>query len=178
MASNLITAMLFILLLFTSFLVVFSKITGNEADVFGYQIKTVLSGSMEPGIPVGSIIFVKTSDDPTELQQNDIITFWTEEQIPVTHRIIEVENGGEQYVTKGDANDRADIHPVQSQDVIGKHTGLTVPYAGYMLNFATSPKGAAILLIVPGLFFVIRSFYIMWGVAQHIARVKNEVPSD
>ncbi len=174
-ASNLLTGMLLSTLLLTAFLVVSSKIKGDETDLFGYQIKTVLSGSMEPDIPTGSIIFVKVAGTDTRYQQNDIITYRTADHIPVTHRIIQVENKGEQYVTKGDANDRADIHPVPSEAIIGKQTGMAVPYAGYVLNAASSPKGAAILLIVPGLFFIIRGFYMIWGVAQHIARTKNEM---
>ena len=44
--------------------------------LFGYQILTVDSGSMEPNFPEDSLIFVKMVD-PSELQADDVITFLT-----------------------------------------------------------------------------------------------------
>ena len=57
--SNLITGVLFITLLFMLFVVISSRASGGEPAFNGYQLKTVLSGSMEPGIQTGSIIAVK-----------------------------------------------------------------------------------------------------------------------
>ena len=44
-----------------TFVVISSKASGGEPQVFGYQLKTVLSGSMEPAFNTGSIIAVKPS---------------------------------------------------------------------------------------------------------------------
>src|SRR5690625_2341410 len=150
--NYLVSSLLFITLLLTIFLVISSKASGGNANLFGYQIKTVLSGSMEPDIKTGSVIFINVVEDKAALKPNDVITFITEESVPVTHRIIEVESEGEQFITKGDANDGADLEPVLVQNVIGKYTGFTVPYAGYLMSFATSNQGTALLLIVPGIF--------------------------
>lgn len=57
--SNTISIILLITLVFTAFVVVSSKASNGEPKVFGHQLKTVLSGSMEPTFKTGSIIAVK-----------------------------------------------------------------------------------------------------------------------
>ena len=46
-----------------------------------------------------------------------------------------------------------DLEPVLAENVIGKYADITVPYAGYALNYANSKAGAALLLIIPGVFY-------------------------
>ena len=55
------------------------------------------------------------------------------------------------YETKGDNNNGPDLEPVLAENVIGKYADITVPYAGYALNYANSKAGAALLLIIPSL---------------------------
>ena len=43
-------------------------------NFMGYEIYNVVSGSMEPTIPVGSIIYVKEID-PSDIYSGDIIAF-------------------------------------------------------------------------------------------------------
>ena len=42
------------------------------------------------------------------------------------------------YETKGDNNNGPDLEPVLAENVIGKYADITVPYAGYALNYANS----------------------------------------
>jgi signal peptidase len=166
--SNLISTVLFLVLILTLFLVISTKASGGEANLFGYQLKTVLSGSMEPGIHTGSIISIKETADPTGLQEGDVITYQAADDMLITHRIIEVNDAGNQYITKGDANDAADREPVNAQNVIGTYTGFTVPYAGYVMNFANSSEGAALLLIIPGIFLIIYAGIMIWSALRKI----------
>lgn len=168
------TTILFVTLFLALFLVISTKASGEDANLFGYQIKTVLSGSMEPEIKTGSIIVVKAGGDKTRFQPNDVITYITEENIPVTHRITEVLDGGEQYITKGDANDAVDLHPVLAENIVGEYVGFTVPYLGYVVSFATSNIGAALLLILPGILLIVRAFFIMWQVSKYVAQTKEQ----
>ena len=39
------------------------------------------------------------------------------------------------YETKGDNNNGPDLEPVLAENVIGKYADITVPYAGYALNY-------------------------------------------
>jgi signal peptidase len=178
--SNLLSSMLLVVLMVTLFMVVITKATGNEASLFGYQIKTVLSGSMEPSFETGSIIAIKTGGDMTRFQEGDIITFQAEEDILVTHRVIEVNNQGQEYITKGDANDGADMHPALSENIVGEYTGFTIPYAGYVMNFASTSEGAALLLIVPGIFFIGYSVFTISRTLRHVKQLvdKKEVNTD
>lgn len=150
--SNLITLILLVLLIFMIFVVVSSKASGGEPNFLGYQLKTVLSGSMEPTFMTGSVIAVKPIENPVNLKQDDIITFKESEEQLITHRIIDVKKSGEQtlYVTKGDNNRSKDSNPVVPQNVVAKYSGFTIPYVGYLLDYAKSKNGSALLLILPG----------------------------
>ncbi|MCM3090499.1 MULTISPECIES: signal peptidase I SipW [unclassified Cytobacillus] len=153
--SNIITAVLFINLILMAFLVVSSKASGGEPQAFGYQLKTVLSGSMEPTFQTGSVIAVKplSSEESKALKKNDVITFQASEEKLITHRVIGVSSSGDHvmYETKGDNNKTADMEPVLSDNVRAIYTGFTIPYVGYFIDFAQSKEGSAILLIGPGL---------------------------
>ena len=77
------------------------------ARLFGFKVFTVLSGSMEPKYPVGSLIYVKKVDYTT-LKSGDVITFMLDENTVATHRIVEVVPDQEdpsviRFRTKGDA---------------------------------------------------------------------------
>ena len=87
--NNIVTGILMVLLITVAAVVVITKASGGEPQLFGYQFKTVLSGSMEPGIQTGSIISVKQAVDKTNFKVGDVITF-QEEEILITHRITEV----------------------------------------------------------------------------------------
>jgi signal peptidase I len=159
--SGATTGILAILLLFMVIIVISSKASGGEPQFLGYQLKTVLSGSMEPTFKTGSIIAIKPVQNPTDLKKNDIITYMESEDKLVTHRIIEVANNSNQtmYKTKGDNNSDADNDPVISQNVVGKYSGFTIPFAGYLIDFTQSKKGAALLLILPGLLLLVYSAF-------------------
>jgi signal peptidase I len=145
-------------LLIMVFLVISTKAAGGEPKAFGYQFKTVLSGSMEPTFDTGSIIAVKPVDETKKnnLKVNDVITFNQSETEVVTHRIIDVikQESGTMYVTKGDNNKDKDLNPVLADNVTAVYADITLPYLGYLVNFAQSPKGTALLLIVPGILLI------------------------
>lgn len=118
-------------------------------SLLGVKPYTVLSGSMEPNYPVGSLIFVRKVD-PLTLQVHDPVTFYLNDHTVATHRIIEVipdENDPSvvKFRTQGDNNDEADRNPVFSSSVIGKPI-LCIPYLGYVANFVQVPPGKYILL--------------------------------
>lgn len=134
-----------------------------------FQIKSVLSGSMEPAIHTGSVVIIKSAP---LYAVGDVITFGADnkQNIPVTHRIIEAKQIGlrESFKTKGDANGDPDMGTVQSTDVVGKVL-FTVPYLGYLLEFTKQPAGFYSFVIVPAilialgeLFKIGKEVYLMW----------------
>ena len=131
---NTVTTLLASLALIFALLLVGPKIVGLDMYV-------VLSGSMEPNYPTGSMIYVKDVD-PSELEVNDVITFQLTDNTIATHRIVEVieENNQISYRTKGDANEHEDENLVLASNVIGK-AQFAIPYMGYIVNYIQQPPG-------------------------------------
>ena len=98
----------------------------------GIEQYVVISGSMEPAIPVGSMVY-SAQTDPSTLEAGDIIVFYNNEagSTPVTHRVVENHVADGEIITKGDANEQNDMSPVISSNVLGKLV-LHVPMLGYI----------------------------------------------
>ena len=112
--------------------------------LFGLQVYTVLSGSMEPAYPVGALLYDKKVD-PAQLRPGDVITFMLDEETIVTHRIVEVVPDEEdpsviRFRTKGDANAAEDGSLVHYKNVLGTPV-FTIPKLGYFANFVQQPPG-------------------------------------
>ena len=115
----------------------------------GFQVFTVLSGSMEPTYHVGSLIYVKRVD-PAQLRAGDVITFMLDEDTIVTHRIIEVVPDEEdptvlRFATQGDANDAPDGRKVRDKNVLGTPV-FSIPWLGYLANYIQNPPGTYIAI--------------------------------
>ncbi|WP_229594946.1 signal peptidase I SipW [Rossellomorea vietnamensis] len=177
--SSSVTVVLYLVLFTMIIVVVSSKAAGGEPEIFGKQIKTVLSGSMEPGIQTGSIIAVKPGGDMTRFKKGDVITFKQEENMLVTHRVAEVMKSGDHimYKTKGDNNDAADLEPVLSENVVGEYTGFTIPYLGYFMNIMNSKNGA-FLFIIPGILLLCYSGFVIGKALSQIEVKKTPEPID
>ncbi|KUO61392.1 MAG: S26 family signal peptidase [Gracilibacter sp. BRH_c7a] len=95
-----------VLLLVTSIISInLAKNRGEIPNIWGFQLFSVESGSMEPTLPIGSLIVSRIPKEPGSLTIGDIVTFRTISGIIVTHRIIEVifnYDGTVAYRTKGD----------------------------------------------------------------------------
>ena len=87
--------------------------------LMGYSGYTVLTGSMEPTIPVGSVVYAKEAD-PVQLVPGDIIVFYSGAgEIPVTHRVVKNDTAAREVTTRGDANDLVDLSPIPYPNIIG-----------------------------------------------------------
>jgi signal peptidase len=110
---------------------------------------TVLTGSMSPYINPGDIIIDKKVDH-LNIKLGDVITYSTEKDMLVTHRLVEIVNGDEgfKYKTKGDANNSPDSKLVLPEQLVGKYI-FRIPYAGYLSHFARSIYGYILLVLIP-----------------------------
>lgn len=104
----------------------------------GYEIYTVVSGSMEPAIPVGSAVYVAETA-PEEIQDGDVIAFVSEGSV-VTHRVVRNRLVEGEFVTRGDANDAEDMHPIDYEDLIGR-VEYHVPFIGQLMVLYTGTVG-------------------------------------
>lgn len=128
--------------------------------VTGATALTVLSGSMEPTLPVGSVAVVRTQPID-QIRPGNVITFTDRDPDSpatrvVTHRVVSVEQGTGSltFHTKGDANNTPDQHPTVAADVHGV-LWYSVPVAGWLRQFLISPAGlfylaGVVLLMVAG----------------------------
>jgi len=111
----------------------------------------ILSGSMEPKLPLGSVVAVRPA---LQYSVGDIITFFPapNNKIPVTHRVTKVYGTSTQnnllYETKGDKNNAVDTGSIKQGQIIGK-VFFYVPYIGYAVQAAKTKKGFIFLIIVP-----------------------------
>ena len=138
-----------------------------------FQIKIVLSGSMEPDIKVGSVVIVKPVD---RYEVGDVVTFGRDDRdnVPTTHRIIDVHivEGETRFVTKGDANDDRDGRELTESDIVGKVL-FDIPYLGFILDMAKKPLGFAILIGIPAVIIVSDEFRKNWKEARRIRDKKR-----
>lgn len=116
--------------------------------IIGIQEFNVVSGSMEPEISIGSIVYVKPVAF-NDLQQGDVIAFDSGASV-VTHRIESIDTEDLLIHTKGDANAAADFMPVAYKNVRGRviaHFPLYGKLAA-LISETTGKIVAFILLIV------------------------------
>jgi len=125
--------------------------------VLNLRPEVVLSGSMEPALPVGAVAFVKPVA-PDQVKVGDILTFRHPEtpNVLVTHRVTEIErtDGSLGFKTKGDANEDPDHWLVPSQSVIGT-VKLSVPYVGYATEKVRTPFGFLLIVGLPAFVLIL-----------------------
>ncbi|SEU09565.1 signal peptidase, endoplasmic reticulum-type [Salinibacillus kushneri] len=174
--NRVFTVVFYTVLTLALFFVTISKASGGEPEIFGYQLKTVQSGSMEQEFQTGSIIAVKPGGDMTRFEKGDVITFVAEDQKLITHRVVEVvESGGKTlYRTKGDNNNAADLNPVRSENVVAVYAGFTIPYLGYFVDFAKSQNGA-FLLLIPGILLLCYAGFTIWRALSELDKSKKRL---
>ncbi|WP_162940244.1 signal peptidase I [Gryllotalpicola protaetiae] len=117
---------------------------------------TVLTGSMRPHLPPGTLLVVRPVK-PADIRIGDVVTYEpnpNDASTVISHRVIAITSGTDGsrvFTVKGDANNTADA-PVQSKQVVAK-LWYSVPLMGWV-NSAVSgvhrgwmiPAAAALLI--------------------------------
>ncbi|WP_229051182.1 signal peptidase I [Aeromicrobium sp. Leaf350] len=107
---------------------------------------TVLTGSMEPGLPPGTLVVIRPTDID-DIDVGDVVTFQlvSGERTTVTHRVIGKtldEEGDPALLTKGDANNAPDDGIVLEEQVRGT-LWYSVPYLGHLNVAAVEERALA-----------------------------------
>lgn len=108
--------------------------------LFGLRANVVLSGSMEPAVPTGSLVLSVPADP---LASGDVALVRRGSTV-YCHRVVERTLDG--YVLKGDANDEADFGAVSPADVLGRAV-VAVPGAGYLVEAVRRSPVASVALV-------------------------------
>jgi signal peptidase len=139
---------------------------------------TVLTGSMTPDIPVGSVVLDRPVDTRT-LKVGDIATYQKGSGADaeyITHRIVKINTSGSQttFTFKGDANNTPDLDPVPATAIRGE-VWFHVPYLGSIRDFIGSMLGR---LLVIGVVVVLLGGYSIRQVADGMRESKNKRAAD
>ena len=113
------------------------------AHARGYEVYNVVSGSMEPAIPVGSVIYVETLR-AEDVAEGDVIACHGGSSV-IAHRVVKNRVGEGEFITKGDANAREDMQDVPYLSLIGKVVR-HYPFLGGMMTLYTSKIGKAYVI--------------------------------
>ena len=105
-------------------------------SIWGYKPLVIISGSMEPTLKVGGILYYKEIGYD-KYKKEDIVVFKSNKYL-ISHRIIETNNIG--FITKGDANKNADSNILTVNKILGKGTNWSIPYIGYYADFIYKNK--------------------------------------
>lgn len=118
--------------------------------LFGYELYAIVSGSMEPAIPIGSVVYAKQTD-PQEIEAGDVVVFYGghDSTTVITHRTVENHQEAQELLTKGDANAGNDMLPITYNNVIGR-VALSIPLLGFLLPLVTDISGKLYLAGILG----------------------------
>lgn len=105
-------------------------------SLWGQKPLVVISGSMEPTLKVGGILYYEKINID-EFDEGDILVYQTKEHI-ISHRIVDINENG--FITKGDINNSVDNYLVSDEQILGKGTNWSIPFIGYYADYIYSHK--------------------------------------
>lgn len=120
----------------------------------GYGYASVETGSMEPNLPAGSFIVLRSSDS---YDVGDIVTYSDYKGKLITHRI--VEKNGSSVIAKGDSNSLPDA--TFSEDAIIGVVVAHVPEMGRYIDILRSPL---VIMVLIALFILCMLWEIIAGI--------------
>lgn len=114
---------------------------------------TILTSSMEPTYPPGTLIVVRPVT-ASDLRLGTPITYQVESGRPevVTHRIVRISNsadGDVRYVARGDAN-TVDDEPIRLEQIRGA-VWYSIPFIGYVNTWINGEQRRISVLVISGL---------------------------
>jgi signal peptidase len=173
---------------FGSFLLYFSLQVALNTEA---PIVIVVSGSMEPSISEGDLLFVAGANPKyikngtAEDKNGDVIVFdarrlWAgAPEEPIVHRVVDKYLDGDTwyFITKGDANAVIDQEPVPDYCIIGVVIG-GIPYIGWVKILLTESGLLIPLLVIISAFLVISIIRDMYKDEDEDQKKKNDKNQD
>ena len=119
---------------------------------FGFEAHYVKTGSMEPNIPEGSMVYTRAVDFENIVPGVDVLLFSNDAQNKsFTHRVMYIDYKNELLYTKGDANNGPDPLPTPFEQCRGR-VSFYVPFWGYAVQAMNSAVGKIVIALI----------YIVW----------------
>ena len=121
----------------------------------GYQLYTVVSGSMEPAVPTETW-YISNMWNRETLRRAILSLYGSDAQGSIiTHRVVSNSNAMGEFITKGDANAENDMNPVTYEQYVGKMVR-SIPKVGGIVQTITVGSGKTVLKCVIGLAIVLQ----------------------
>ncbi|MGX1792799.1 signal peptidase I [Microbacterium sp. NPDC055312] len=122
----------------------------------GSTALTVLTSSMEPHLPPGTMVVVRPTD-AADVEPGMVLTYQLRSGEPtlITHRVTQVlagVDGERRFITKGDNNAAADADPVREVQVRGT-VWYAIPWLGWAAVAITGPHRAVMVTVAVVLLF-------------------------
>ena len=145
--------------------------------ISGGTALTVLTQSMEPKLPPGTLIIIR----PTpigDIKIGDVLTYQIKSGQPevVSHRVISRSDdttGRATFITKGDNNDLPDAKPVQKVQIKGT-LWYSIPWLGYVNNLVGG-QGRSLLIPLVAVALLIYAGYMLASSAAGSLKKKRSV---
>ena len=139
---------IFVIVLALVAMLFISKFTGKVFFVGDRTAVWILTDSMDDAIPPQTYILIEKAD-PAEIKKDDIITFYSDDPVLGgslnTHRVVEVIDGGKEFVTKGDHNIAKDEYTAKGDKIVGVYVD-DIPFLTAIGRFFAKPYGLGITI--------------------------------
>lgn len=153
-------------------------LTGSVALPGGYRFFSVLTGSMEPVIPPGSLVVVKRVPDVSAVLVGEVVSFQQpgRPDMVITHRVSALESvGGATFLkTKGDANPAEDPWRLSYGHLVGSVVW-SAPFVGSAFTALHSPWAIALLVWVPVLLLAFHELYQIHTILMELQLERKKV---
>lgn len=125
-------------------------------SALGYKAYAIETGSMEPTIKQGSMVYVEPCSNFEDYEVDDIVTFTDKiQKQSFTHRIVSIDSVNRVFETKGDANEINDLEPTPASLAVGK-VRIAVPYLGYAATVLKNTVAKIVIALV----------YLVWAAVE------------
>jgi len=158
-------AVLVFVILLAALLIVVPKVAGATP-------LTILTSSMEPGLPPGTLIYVLPIA-PEAVGVGDVITYQIRSGYPdlITHRVISVsssEDGETSFILQGDNNGAPD-QPIKPEQIQAR-LWYAVPYMGFVNSTVNGENRAWIIPVIAAGLIAYAAFLIIAGVVGAVGK--------
>lgn len=148
LVSKIVFYSIFVIVLALVAMLFISKFTGKVFFVGDRTAVWILTDSMDDAIPPQTYILIEKAD-PAEIKKDDIITFYSDDPVLGgslnTHRVVEVIDGGKEFVTKGDHNIAEDEYTAKGDKIVGVYVD-DIPFLTAIGRFFAKPYGLGITI--------------------------------
>lgn len=110
----------------------------------GYEILNMANSSMEPEIPAGSVVYVRSAD-PVDIQVDEVVAYRAGGSV-VVHRVVANDDAAAELTTKPDVGGEPDPDPVPYDHLIGV-MAMHLPFWGSFLTLFESTVGKVYLVL-------------------------------